>query len=131
MRLLQFVEMVTLLLFGPGQQYGIFPAFSAGWNIDQEHFFKKLRHTINQLKLRGSYGELGNSNIGRYNYITTYGQGANHNPNSSQSFTVNGAPEAGYTQQSFPNVDIQMGKHTRNKYWSRRTVTKWEKSILL
>jgi TonB-linked SusC/RagA family outer membrane protein len=47
--------------FAPGHQWGTFPAFSAGWRITQEPWF----HVpwIDELKLRGSWGQLGNSEI--------------------------------------------------------------------
>lgn len=38
------------------------PSFSAGWNISQEKFFEPLRTTVDQLKIRGSYGQLANQN---------------------------------------------------------------------
>lgn len=46
-------------VFGPGNRFGFFPAFSAGWRISEESFMKKLSW-INNLKLRASYGESGN-----------------------------------------------------------------------
>lgn len=39
-----------------------FPSFSAGWNIAQEKFWENLSHVVNTLKLRASWGELGNQN---------------------------------------------------------------------
>ncbi|HEX8905630.1 MAG TPA: SusC/RagA family TonB-linked outer membrane protein, partial [Longimicrobiaceae bacterium] len=47
--------------FAPGHRWGTFPAFSAGWRISEEPFF----HVpwVNELKLRGSWGQLGNSTI--------------------------------------------------------------------
>ena len=39
-----------------------FPSFSAGWNIAQENFWKNFSHVVNTLKLRASWGELGNQN---------------------------------------------------------------------
>ncbi len=49
-------------------RYGIFPSVSLGWNMHNEKFFKVP--VINELKLRGSYGRLGNSAIGEYMYET-------------------------------------------------------------
>lgn len=60
--------------FGPDRQKGTFPAVSAGWNISEENFFKANIPAINLLKLRGSYGSLGNSNIGQYNFVSNYSQ---------------------------------------------------------
>lgn len=52
-------------------RWGWFPSVSAGWRIDKEKFFKVPTNIINMLKLRGSYGELGNENIGDYQYMAT------------------------------------------------------------
>jgi TonB-dependent starch-binding outer membrane protein SusC len=61
--------------FGPEKQKGVFPAASAGWTISEEPFFKKIAPGINSLKLRGSYGQLGNSNTGSaYPFNAPYGQ---------------------------------------------------------
>ena len=48
-----------------------FPSVSLGWRIDKEKFFKVPTDIINMLKLRASYGELGNENIGEYVYMAT------------------------------------------------------------
>ena len=45
--------------FAPGHRYGIFPAFSAGWMLSEEKFMKN-QSFINYLKIRGSYGIVGN-----------------------------------------------------------------------
>ncbi|MBQ3190827.1 MAG: TonB-dependent receptor [Bacteroidaceae bacterium] len=44
------------------QRWNVFPSFSAGWNIAREAFFEDYTDLINNLKLRGSWGELGNQN---------------------------------------------------------------------
>ncbi|ETZ19162.1 hypothetical protein N824_10495 [Pedobacter sp. V48] len=46
-------------VFGPGNRFGFFPAFSAGWRISEESFMKQISW-INNLKLRVSYGQSGN-----------------------------------------------------------------------
>lgn len=46
-----------------------FTGYSAGWNIANEEFFSGLRNTINEFKLRGSYSEVGNTDIGSYPYL--------------------------------------------------------------
>jgi TonB-linked SusC/RagA family outer membrane protein len=46
--------------FGEGRRYGFFPSFSAGWRISEEKFFDDARAVVNNLKLRASYGTLGN-----------------------------------------------------------------------
>ena len=44
------------------QRWNVFPSFSAGWNIAREAFFEDYTELINNLKIRGSWGELGNQN---------------------------------------------------------------------
>lgn len=52
--------------FADGHRYGVFPSVSVGWNIMNEQFFGSLKNTINELKVRMSYGVLGNQEIGNY-----------------------------------------------------------------
>lgn len=52
--------------FADGYRYGTFPSISLGWNIMNEQFFENVRNTVNELKIRGSYGVLGNQEIGNY-----------------------------------------------------------------
>jgi TonB-linked SusC/RagA family outer membrane protein len=56
--------------FGADNRYGNFPSFAAGWNIDREEFMKSLP-AVTGLKLRGSWGRLGNQEFGNYNNIST------------------------------------------------------------
>lgn len=54
----------------PDVNQDVFPAASAGWRIDQENFFQVSKSLISLLKIRGSYGELGNiSVLGPYGYV--------------------------------------------------------------
>lgn len=57
--------------FPVGNQYGYFPSISAGWRISREEWFKNLSF-VNDLKLRASYGALGNDNVGLFQYFTNY-----------------------------------------------------------
>jgi TonB-linked SusC/RagA family outer membrane protein len=52
-----------------------FPSASAGWRIDRENFFPVAESTINLLKIRGSYGVLGNENIGEYQFMDVMSRG--------------------------------------------------------
>jgi TonB-linked SusC/RagA family outer membrane protein len=54
--------------FAPGKRYGFFPAFSAGWLISNEKFMKNV-NAINHLKLRGSYGMVGNDQLGGQRFL--------------------------------------------------------------
>ncbi len=58
--------------FPVGLKYGFFPAVSAGWTLSNEQFLKG-NEWVNYLKLRGSYGIVGNDDIGkRFLYLTNY-----------------------------------------------------------
>lgn len=58
--------------FGPNNRNGFFPAASAAWRISQEDFFHDNVPVISELKLRGSYGLLGNDNISAFQYAELY-----------------------------------------------------------
>lgn len=65
--------------FAPDRRFGFFPAASLGWVISNESFFRPLQKKIDMLKLRVSYGVVGNDNIGgsgdRFAYFTQFGNG--------------------------------------------------------
>lgn len=57
--------------FGANNKYAVFPAFSAGWNVDQESFFPDDAF-VNALKIRGSWGQNGNDQFPRqFAYMST------------------------------------------------------------
>ncbi|MCX2574155.1 SusC/RagA family TonB-linked outer membrane protein [Pedobacter sandarakinus] len=58
--------------FAKGNRGSFFPSVSAGWLITQEDFMQSIKRTVNSLKLRASYGVLGNQNVGNFQYQTTY-----------------------------------------------------------
>jgi TonB-dependent starch-binding outer membrane protein SusC len=59
--------------FGSANRYGVFPSFSAGWRISEEPFFKGISF-INDMKLRGSWGTMGNQlAVSSANQFYTYG----------------------------------------------------------
>ena len=55
--------------FPKDNRFGFFPSVSVGWNITEEKFMENTRSWLNQLKIRGSYGQIGNQNIVEYAYI--------------------------------------------------------------
>ncbi|MFI5157485.1 MAG: SusC/RagA family TonB-linked outer membrane protein [Sphingobacteriales bacterium] len=58
--------------FAPGKRNGFFPSVTAGWQVSDESFMNQFKSTVNNLKLRASYGILGNQNVSNYQYQTTY-----------------------------------------------------------
>lgn len=60
--------------FSPGKRFGFFPSAAAGWLVSNEKFFEPLLNVVSMLKFRGSYGEVGNNDIGggrRFIYLET------------------------------------------------------------
>ena len=62
--------------FANGHKYGFFPSFSFGWRISEESFMESIKSTVNNLKLRASWGMLGNQNIGTYPFASTLNLGS-------------------------------------------------------
>lgn len=89
-------------------RWGIFPSFSAGWRITEEDFIKDLNlNWLNNAKLRASWGQLGNQNIGLYPYQAMI-EGVSNYPFDKKTETV------GYQQKAYANRDIK---------WETTTIT--------
>ena len=78
--------------FGPDKKYGIFPAVSAGWNVDREDFWESNR-IINSLKIKGGYGITGNDQSGDFQYLSRVVGGYNYAIGTSGAVTTGYAPE--------------------------------------
>lgn len=63
--------------FGAKNRYGTFPSASAAWRVDQENFLKNVK-SISNLKIRASYGETGNQEIGNFSSLNLVNTGANY-----------------------------------------------------
>ncbi|SDP07467.1 TonB-linked outer membrane protein, SusC/RagA family [Mucilaginibacter sp. OK268] len=94
--------------FAPNHRFGFFPSFGGGWVLSEEPFFKPLAKTFQFVKLRYSYGVVGNSNIGgrRFAYISTVGGG-----NGNYSYGQNGV------DQSINGLDI--GDYAVSVTWEK------------
>ena len=64
--------------FPANSRWGTFPSFSAGWRVSQEPFFQNAFPWINELKIRGSWGTLGNQSVGNYPYQNLLTLGLNY-----------------------------------------------------
>ncbi|MDR2776372.1 MAG: TonB-dependent receptor [Tannerella sp.] len=58
--------------FAKDRRWGFFPSFSAAWRISEEDFMDEYKATYGDLKLRSTYGVLGNQNVDNYSYQTVY-----------------------------------------------------------
>ncbi|HEY2581545.1 MAG TPA: TonB-dependent receptor [Mucilaginibacter sp.] len=95
-------------VFGPNKQKGIFPAASVGWTISEEPFFKSVLPGINSFKFRGSYGQLGNSNISPYSFTSSYSQfmTATGITGGAQGFAPGQPFQIANTLTSLPNPNL-------------------------
>jgi TonB-linked SusC/RagA family outer membrane protein len=92
--------------FAPANRYGYFPAASAGWRLSNEKFWHVLPSAITSLKLRGSYGKLGNQEIGDYQFQGTI------NPGVVYTFANNFVTGAIQTLVASPDIK-----------WESKTIT--------
>ena len=90
--------------FSPENRWGFFPSVSAGWRITQEKFMQGI-DWLNNLKLRASWGKLGNNSIGNYEWQPSY---------SSYPYGFNGIHVIGYGLSTFANTNLK---------WEATTVT--------
>ncbi len=93
--------------FAKGNRWGLFPSFSAGWRISEESFWEAIRPVVDNLKIRGSWGKLGNQNIGD-NYPFS------SNVNLGLNYIFNNAVTSGAAITDMAN---------RNITWETTTVT--------
>lgn len=84
-------------------RWELFPSFSAGWRLDQEEFFPVDESIVNLLKIRGSYGVLGNENIGEYQYQTTMNR-------NNMTYNFGGNVVYGSAISTFSNLNIAWEK---------------------
>ena len=91
-------------------RWGFFPSVSAAWRITEEAFMDKYSDNVGDLKLRASYGVLGNQNVGAYQYQTTYfnyqnAYGFNNNIVGGSGFNL-GNPDITWEKAATFNVGL-------------------------
>ncbi len=91
--------------FGADNRWGVFPSFSAGWRLSQEDFFNSS--FIDDLKIRGSWGQLGNDQIGLYAFTSALNLSQNYTLGAGQSILPGAAPIA------LANPDIKWEQTTQ------------------
>lgn len=116
--------------FAKGNRYAIFPSFSAGWRIIEEPFMSSVSSTITDLKLRASWGKLGNQNIGLYPFAAFIGIGNSNyvfgdanRTGASLNEMANSAIKWETTTVSNIGVDLTMWNNFNFsfEYYQRRT----------
>ncbi len=94
--------------FAEDKRWGTFPSVSGGWRISKENFFSGLTNTVSDLKLRASWGQLGNDKIPGYQYYSTIG--------SVGSPTLNGSAFTAVAQNRYANPSIQWEVTTQTDF---------------
>jgi TonB-linked SusC/RagA family outer membrane protein len=84
--------------FGPGNKVGYFPSFTAGWVVSDEGFFGSDK-VVNFMKLRGSYGTLGNDKIGSNGFVAQL--------IGEATYVFDGALVNGLATGQIPNPDLK------------------------
>lgn len=88
--------------FAPGHRWGYFPSVSAGWRISEEKFMKNTRSWLDHLKLRASYGSLGNNaTTSYYMYQSLF---------ATAGYILNGNIAGGFAQAILSNPSLSWEK---------------------
>ena len=116
-------------------RWGFFPSVSLGWRMSEENFMADYKQKFGDLKLRGSYGVLGNQNVDDYSYFTTYSvytntYGFNNNAVSGTGFNF-GNSELQWEQSANFNVGLDASFFQNKFYVSLDYFNKVTSQILL
>lgn len=129
--------------FAKGKRWGTFPGVSAGWVMSEENFFEPAKSIVNFLKIKGSWGMMGNDNVAAYQYITQYGMspsvifGEENKPYKGSSITVVPNPditwETAYTYNVGVSSQFLDGKFGLDVDWflsQRRDILTWRNASI-
>lgn len=95
--------------FGSGKRWGFFPSASAAWRVTEEPWMQPIKMVLNSLKIRGSYGEVGNQDVPLNAYIPTMGIS---NPSSAGNYWLIGNNFTPYISSSPALVDQNLSWET-------------------
>ncbi|MCI7256134.1 MAG: TonB-dependent receptor [Prevotella sp.] len=84
-------------------RWGTFPSVSVGWRVDKEKFFPFTPDVMNMFKIRGSYGVLGNENIGEYMFQTTMNR-------NNMTYSFGNTPVTGSAVSTFTDNNLAWEK---------------------
>ena len=84
-------------------RWGTFPSVSVGWRVDKEKFFPFTPDVMNMFKIRGSYGVLGNENIGEFTFQTTMNR-------NNMTYSFGNTPVTGSAVSTFTDNNLAWEK---------------------
>ena len=123
--------------FGNKDRYGNFPSIALGWNLSNENFFESLSDKISTLKLRASYGELGNQEIGDYQYSAAVASNINYVTGAEQhkwfgaTQTAFSSPNIKWENTKTSNIGLDLGILNNNLNLSVDYFVKQTDDVLL
>ncbi|WP_162555875.1 SusC/RagA family TonB-linked outer membrane protein [Reichenbachiella versicolor] len=85
--------------FSKENRWGVFPAFSVAWNVADENFWKPLSAISDNLKIRASYGTVGNERIPPYSYLASLARG--------NDYVFGNIIISGTSIEQYPNTDVK------------------------
>ncbi|WP_046243475.1 SusC/RagA family TonB-linked outer membrane protein [Hymenobacter terrenus] len=88
--------------FGSNNRFGTFPSASVAWRVSEEPFWEGIRNAMSELKVRASYGETGNANIGSFTYLNNV---------ANVNYSFNGVRAIGYNQSGLANPNLTWEKN--------------------
>ena len=98
-------------IFTDGKRWGWFPSVSAGWVVTNEKFMEKTKSWLDFFKIRASWGQNGNKDISKYQYLATIALSGTANDSgykfaSDENTSVAGTPHTGAYANIVPNPDL-------------------------
>ena len=98
-------------IFTDGKRWGFFPSVSAGWVVSNEKFMESTKSWMDFLKIRASWGQNGNKDISKYQYLATIALSGDANDSgykfgSDLATSVAGTPNTGAYANIVPNPDL-------------------------
>ena len=91
--------------FPSGQRFGFFPSMSAGWRVTEEAFMQNLKPYLSTLKLRGSWGMIGNQDVGTDRFVSTLST-------SSDSWIIDGIKTSSTSMPTIVSSELSWEKVT-------------------
>lgn len=107
--------------FPKNDRFGFFPSFSAGWRISEESFMERTKGWMNNLKLRASWGSIGNQNVNYYAYLPTIDAKNDYNwilPGTDKYVTTLGVPglvSSSFTWETVNTLDFGLDLNLFNR----------------
>jgi TonB-dependent starch-binding outer membrane protein SusC len=94
--------------FGNNFRFGWFPGVIGSWNIDNESFMQNV-NWISTLRLRGSFGQTGNDQIGNFDPLSLLGGGSQYNQSAGINYTQLGNPDLRWEKNQTTNIGLDYG----------------------